>query len=67
MVYNFTQRLDPLIYLYKIAKDFVSWENTYQTVGMGLFLTIIIYNLKMTIFIAGMVLYLCKNYIFKRL
>lgn len=47
--------------------DMVSWKNGYKTVGVGILLTFVIYNLKMAIFIAGLVLYFCKQYLFKRL
>jgi len=66
-VYNFANRLDPLIYLYQSVVELASWKNGYKTVGMGILLTFVIYNIKMAIFVGGLVLYFCKQYLFKRL
>ena len=67
LVYDFVQKLDPLIYFYHKFNDFISWKQPYKTIAVGIGLTLMIYNLKMAIFLAGLLLYFGRNYIFKRL
>ena len=67
LVYDFVQKLDPLIYLYHKITDFVTWKHPYKTIGVGICLTLMIYNIKMAIFLAGFLLFFGKAYIFKRL
>jgi len=59
-MFNFAQRLDPLIYLYNKIVNLVTWKDAYITIGMGILLTLVIYYLKMSIFLAGVILYSCK-------
>ena len=67
LVYDFVQKLDPLIYLYHKITDLVTWKQPYKTIGVGIGLTLMIYNLKMAIFLAGLMLFFGRNYIFKRM
>ena len=43
------------------------WKYPYKTVSIGIALTLMVYNLKMAIFLAGLLLYFGRNYLFKRL
>lgn len=66
-MYNFAQRLDPLIYMYNNIVNMATWKNPLLTIGLGVVLTIVIYNLKMSIFLGGILLYFGKDRLLKKL
>lgn len=67
LVYEFAQRLDPLIFIYRAIVDIIIWKNPYKTVSMGIVLTLVIYNPKMTILLGALLLYFGKEFLFKKL
>ena len=67
LVFEFAQRLDPLIYMYHFMIDLFSWKSPYNTIAMGIILTLVIYNLKISILVVGILLYFGKDFIFKRI
>ncbi len=59
-MYEFAQRLDPLIYVFNRVSDLFMWKNPYKTLSMGILLTLVIYNLKISILVGGLLLYFGK-------
>jgi hypothetical protein len=59
-MYNFAQRLDPLVYVYNKILSIVLWKDPILTVVFGVFLTIVIYYMKTSILIGGIGLYFGK-------
>ena len=55
------------MYLYQAIYDLVNWTYPYKTITFGVILTLTIYNLKLAIFVLGVMLYFGRNYIFRRL
>jgi hypothetical protein len=66
-MFNFAQRLDPLVYIYNGFVGILSWKNPLKTIGIGIFLTVAIYYIKTSIMIGGISLFFGKDFIFKRL
>lgn len=59
-MYNFAQRLDPLVYVYNKILAIIMWKDPLITVAMGVFLTIVIYYMKTSILLGGIALYFGK-------
>jgi hypothetical protein len=66
-MFNFAQRLDPLVYVYNNAIAILLWRSPLKTVGIGLLLTVGIYYIKTSILIGGVCLYFGKDLIFRKL
>lgn len=66
LVYNFAQRLDPIVYIYAKMRYVLYWKNPLLTLGIGFLLTIVLLNLKMSILLGGIVLFLCRDILFKQ-
>ncbi len=67
LMYNFSQRLDPMVYLYAKIRNILLWQNPALTLAIGILLTIMLLNLKMSILIGGIALYCYSNVIIKKL
>ncbi len=67
LMYNFSQRLDPMVYLYAKIRNILLWQNPALTLAIGILLTIMLLNLKMSILIGGIALYCYRNVIIKKL
>lgn len=65
LMYNFSQRLDPVVYLYTKMRYILLWKNPSLTLGIGVLLSLVLLNLKISILIGGIVLYACTDVIFK--
>lgn len=59
-MYNFAQRLDPLVYVYNKILSIILWKEPTLTVSIGIFLTIVIYYMKTSILLGGIGLYFGK-------
>jgi hypothetical protein len=59
-MYNFAQRLDPLVYVYNTVASIIVWKDPTFTVAIGVFLTIVIYYMKTSILLGGIALYFGK-------
>jgi hypothetical protein len=66
-MFNFAQRLDPLVYIYNSFTGILTWKNPLKTIGIGIFLTVAIYYIKTSIMIGGISLFFGKDLIFKKL
>lgn len=67
LVFEFLQKLDPVMYIYQKIYDLVNWTYPYKTITVGMVLTLMIYNIKLAIFVAGVLLYFGRTYLFRRL
>jgi hypothetical protein len=67
LVYNFAQRLDPVVYLYAKLRYIICWKNPMLTFGLGVLLTIILMNMKMSILLGGLILYCFRDVIFQKI
>ena len=67
IVYNFIQRLDPVVKVYLKFTDLVTWENPVLTLSVGLLLTFTLLNLKLAILISGIGLYCYQDRLFQKL
>lgn len=59
-MYNFAQRLDPLVYVYNKILAIILWKEPIFTIAIGVFVTIVIYYMKTSILIGGIALYFGK-------
>ena len=66
LVYNFAQRLDPVVYSYAKVRYVLYWKNPMLTLGVGILLTLILLNLKMSILLGGVLLFCCRDILFKK-
>lgn len=66
-MFNFAQRLDPLVYVFNSALSIITWKKPLYTIGLGLLLTVVIYNLKISILLGGLLLYFCKDTLFRKI
>lgn len=66
-MFNFAQRLDPLVFVYNKIVWIVTWKDPIKTIGFAILLTIAIYYIKTSIMIGGIGLYFGKNIIIKKL
>jgi hypothetical protein len=66
-VYQFSQRLDPIIWLVHEAEEIILWKSPSLTVVCGVALTLFIMNLKLSLLIAAIFLIFGKNFLIKYL
>lgn len=66
-MFNFAQRLDPLIYVLNGIIRLITWKKPLYTFGLGLLLTLVIYNLKISILVGGLLLYFLKDTLFRKI
>ena len=67
MAFDFIQKLDPAMYLYTKTYDLLNWTYPYKTLTVGALITLMIYNLKIAIFMVGVMLYFGRTYLCRRL
>jgi hypothetical protein len=65
LMYSFSQRLDPMVYLYTKMRYILLWKNPSLTLGIGIVVSLVLLNLKISILIGGIGLYACTDVIFK--
>lgn len=65
--YNFSQRLDPVIWIINELEEIVSWRSPSLTIGFGVLLTVVIMNLKLSIFAGTLFLIFGKNILIKKI
>lgn len=65
LMYSFSQRLDPMVYLYTKMRYILLWKNPLLTLGIGIIVSLVLLNLKISILIGGITLYACTDVIFK--
>ena len=66
-MYNFSQRLDPLIALYNHIISVLTWKNPLKTFLIAILLTLIVLYTKTSILIGCTVMFFSKDYLFKKL
>jgi hypothetical protein len=66
-MFNFSQRLDPLVYVYNYLIAIITWKSPFYTIFIAIFLTIAVYYIKTFIFLGGICLFFGKDFIFKKL
>jgi hypothetical protein len=66
-MYNFSQRLDPLIALYNHIISILTWKNPLKTLLIAILFTLIILYTKTSILIGCIGMFFSKNYLFKKL
>jgi len=67
MVFEFVQKLDPAMYAYQKIYNIINWTYPYKTITMGVIITLMIYNIKIAIFMVGILLYFGRTYLCRRL
>lgn len=65
--YNFSQRLDPVIWVMNELGDIVSWRSPSLTIGCGVVLTLIVMNLKLSLLAGTLFLVFGKNVLIKKI
>lgn len=66
-MFNFAQRLDPLVYLYNSALAFLTWKSPMNTFLIAALLTVGIYYIKTAILLGGVMLFLSKDWIYGKI
>jgi hypothetical protein len=66
LVYNFTQRLDPLVWFYVRLKALILWQSPLVTAGVGLLLTVLLLNLKTALLLGALVLVCGQDLLFRK-
>ncbi len=66
-MFNFAQRLDPLVYLYNSTLSIATWKQPVQTFACGVFLTVAIYYIKAAILLGGLGLFFSKDWIYSKI
>lgn len=67
IAYNFSQRLDPVIWIINELVGILSWQSPSLTIGCGVALTLIVMNLKLSLFAAALFLIFGKNILIKKI
>lgn len=63
---KFAQRLDLVVYIYRKLVDFITWKDPLITLFGTLALSFMLFYLKTSILITGVILYFAKNKLIKR-
>ncbi len=66
-MYNFSQRLDPLIALYNHIISVLTWKNPLKTFLIAILLTLVVLYTKTSILIGCTAMFFSKDYLFKKL
>ena len=64
LVFNFSQRLDPMLWLWHRTESILFWRKPYLTLGCGLLLSLSIYYPKTSLLLAAVTLYLSQKKLF---
>lgn len=67
LMFNFAQRLDPLVVVYNNLLAFLTWKNPLKTLLFGIVLTLVFYYTKTFIFLGGVFLFFSKEMVFRKL
>ena len=66
-MFNFAQRLDPLVVVKNNVLAFLTWKNPLKTLIFGIVLTLVLYYTKTFIFFGAVSLFFGKEVVFKKL
>ena len=66
-MFNFAQRLDPLVVVYNNLLAFLTWKNPLKTLIFGIALTLVLYYTKTFIFLGAVSLFFGKEIVFNKL